>query len=327
MLHAIITRTRVMLGLLAVLFALGTWAYLAIPKEDSPDVPIPVMYVSVNLPGIAPEDAVNLLVKPLEAELRGLTGLDELEATAYEGGANVVVKFAAGFNPKNALADVRAKVDLAKSKLPAEAKEPVVTEVNISLFPILSVVLNGDIPERAMRKLAEDLQDKIEAVPGVLEVPITGTREEMLLIEVNRTALETYGIPLQNLLEVVTGNNRLIPSGSMEVGNARYAIKVPSLFKTPDDVLNLPLLNSGNAVVRVRDVADVRATFKDAVTFARVNGQPAVTLDVKKRIGANILEVVDAVKATVDAEAKHWPANVGYTFLSDKSPRYPHPAK
>ena len=319
MLRMLITNTRVMLTLLVILMIFGAFSYAKIAKEDSPDVPIPVMYVSMNLPGISPEDAVNLLIKPMEEELRSLKGLDEMEATAYEGGGNVVVKFTAGFSPQNALNDVRAKVDMAKSKLPAEADEPVVTEVNISLFPILTVVLNGELPERAIRRLAEDLQDKLEGIPGVLEAQVNGVRDEMLLVEVKRDKLESYGIPLATLLGVVTGNNRLIPSGSLDVGSAKYAIKIPSLFKTPDDVLALPLLSDGDRVVRVRDVADVRAAFKDPTTIARVDGRPAVTIQVKKRIGANILQVVDAAKATVAEQAKQWPAHMGYRFLGDKS--------
>lgn len=321
MLRGMISQTRVVLATLVMMFVAGTYAYMHIPKEANPDIPIPTMYVSLAYVGISPEDAVNQLLKPMEKELQGLSGLDELEGTAYEGGANLVIKFQAGFDPKSALADVRAKVDLAKADLPAGAEEPVVTEINMSLFPIVTVVLSGDVPERALKRYAENLQDRLEALPGVLEAPVNGLREEILLVEINQAQLESYRLTLPEVLQAVQANNALVAAGSLETAQGRYAVKVPGLFRTPQEMLNMPLVADGARVVRVRDIGNVKLTFRDAVGLARVDGRPALTINVKKRIGENIIATVDDVRQAVDEEATTWPSHMTYRLVSDESRR------
>ena len=150
LIDAAFDRSRTVLLFLILVLIAGVAGYQAIPKESSPDIPIPVMYVSAVLEGISPEDSERLLVRPLETELSSLSGLDEMEAHASEGFASVQLKFEAGFDADEALTDVKDAVDRAKPNMPAEVDEPVVTEVNTSLFPILTVVLSGPIPERSL---------------------------------------------------------------------------------------------------------------------------------------------------------------------------------
>lgn len=319
MIKAAVTHARTVLLMFVLLLIAGTYSYINIPKESAPDVPLPVIYVAVTYDGISPEDAISQLLKPLEQELRGLEGLDEMEGTAYEGGANLVLNFKAGSDNDKALNDVREKVDIAKAELPDEADEPRVTEVNISLFPIITVILTGDLPERTLKTIAENLQDDLEADAGVLEAPITGIREEQLLLEVNRAQLEAFNLSASDLINAVRQNNLLVAAGSLETDNARYAVKVPGLFKTPDDVLNLPVFADGNRTVRVRDIGTVRFTFKDAVNRSFVNGNPALTLKVSKRIGENIIDTAERVKDITNAHAKLWPEGMSHTFIGDES--------
>lgn len=321
MLRTLISQTRVVMTLLVLLLLAGGYAYVKIAKEANPDIPIPTMYVSLAYIGISPEDAVNQLLKPVEQEMRGLTGLDELDGTAYEGGANLVIKFQAGFDPKTALADVREKVDIAKAELPDGAEEPVVTEINLSLFPIVTVVLSGDVPERELKRRAEDLQDAIESLPGVLEAEVNGLREEILEIELNKDKLDSYRLPLEQVLRAVQGNNALVAAGSLETASGRYAVKVPGLFTSPKDLLDIPLLSLGDRTVTVGDVGTVKLTFRDATALARVDGKPALTLAVKKRIGENIIDTVDAVRKVVAEESQNWPKQMTYRLIDDESQR------
>lgn len=323
--HSLITtavnRSRTVFLLLTFLFVAGAVSYISIPKESSPDIPIPIIYISMTHDGISPEDAVNLLVKPMEQEMTGLEGLDEIESTAYEGGANVLLRFDAGTDNDQALTDVRERVDIAKADLPQgeEAEEPRVSEINISLFPILTVILSGDVPERTMKVIAEDLQDRIEALPGVLEAKINGMREEMVVIEGDNALLQSYGITPQQIINVINQNNLLVPAGSLEVASGRYAIKVPGLFRNAEEILNLPLVTQGDRMVRMRDVGTVKLSFKDAETVARVNGHQAMTLAVSKRIGENLIETVDEVKAVVEETSAAWPKHLNVSFTSDES--------
>ena len=185
-----ISHRRSMLLLLLFLFISGISAYQNIPKESEPDIAIPIVYVSMSHEGISPEDAERLLVRPMEKELKSIEGVKEMSSVASEGHASVTLEFDAGFNSDKALDDVREKVDRAKSKLPSESDEPTVNEVNVALFPVLSMSLAGRVPERQLLYIVRDLKDDIESLPGVLEVDIGGDREEVLEILV-RFAVNT----------------------------------------------------------------------------------------------------------------------------------------
>ncbi len=153
--------SRMILFLLAVVLLSGSFAFLNIAKEASPDIQIPIIYVSMNHEGISPEDAERLLVKPMERELKSVEGVKEMRSAAYLGGGYVMLEFEAGFNPDKAIDDIRAKVDITKSELPDDTDEPKVREINLSLFPILVVNLSGDAPERQLMKITKDLKEKI----------------------------------------------------------------------------------------------------------------------------------------------------------------------
>ena len=146
LIDAALGRSRTVLLALTLILISGTIAYITIPKESDPDVNIPIIYVSMTHEGISPEDAEHLLVRPMEKELRSIEGVKEMRSTASEGHASVLLEFEAGFDADTALQDVREGMDIAKSELPDDTDEPVVNEVNVGLFPVLVVVLSGDVP-------------------------------------------------------------------------------------------------------------------------------------------------------------------------------------
>ncbi len=313
------SRSRAVLLVLAFILVAGSLAYSSIPKEAEPDIAVPFIYVSMTHDGISPEDAERLLVRPMEKELQSIEGLKEMTSTAGEGHASVQLEFSAGFDSKQALTDVREKVDIAKVKLPDATDEPEVVEVNVALFPVLTVALSGPIPERSLVAIARDLQDRIEALPGVLEAVIGGDREALLEIIVDPTVMETYGVQYSELFSLVSNNNMLVAAGAMDTGAGRLVMKVPGVIEDLDDILEMPVKVDGPRVVTFDEVATVRRSFKDPESFARVDGQPAVTLEIKKRVGANIIDTIADVRATVEAERRHWPAAVEVGYMQDKS--------
>ena len=313
------SRSRaVLLGLLFVLIA-GTLAYNSIPKEAEPDIAVPIIYVSMTHDGISPEDAERLLLRPMEKELQSIEGLKEMKSTAGEGHASVQLEFSAGFDSKQALTDVREKVDLAKVKLPDATDEPEVIEVNVALFPVLTVSLSGPIPERSLVSVARELKDRIEALPGVLEAVIGGDREALLEVIVDPAVMETYGVQYGALFSLVSNNNMLVAAGALDTGAGRLAVKVPGVIEDLDDILEMPVKVDGSRVVTFGEVATVRRGFKDPESFARVDGRPAVTLEVKKRVGANIIDTVAQIRETVEAERTHWPSGIQVSYMQDKS--------
>ena len=314
-----VRNTRVVLGLFAVVLIAGIWAFVAIPKEAQPDIPIPVIMVEVPYPGISPEDSERLLVKPMETYLRSIQGLKEITARAYEGFAVIIMEFDVSFDKEKALEDVRAQVETARAELPADSKQPIVQEFNTSLQPVITVSLSGDAPERTLLQLARTLRDDLKQIPSVLDVDIGGDRQEQLEINMDPAKLESYGISQQEMFNAITNNNQLIAAGSIDTGRGSFAVKVPGVIETPKDVLNLPIRSTADATVTLSDVASVHRDFYDPTSYSMVNGQRTITLDVTKRIGANIIETNQAVKDLVAKVSQDWPSSVHVGYLFDES--------
>ncbi len=314
-----VNNTRVVLALLAVAIIAGMTSFVMIPKEAQPDIPIPVIVVQIPYPGISPEDSERLLVKPMETYLRSIEGLKTITARAYQGFAVIILEFDVNFDKQKALGDVRAQVETARAELPQDSKQPIVQEFNTSLFPVLSVALSGQVPERTLLKIARDLRDTLKQIPSVLDASISGERQEMLEIVIDPAKLESYGITQAELFGAIANNNRLIAAGSIDTGHGSFAVKVPAVLERPQDVLNLPVRSTADATVTLGDVAAVHKTFYDATSYVRLNGQPAIALDITKRIGANIIENNQQVRALVAQAAKSWPAGVHVDYLFDES--------
>lgn len=319
LIFAALNRSRTTLLTLLFLVMGGIAAFQAIPKESSPDITIPMIYVSMTLDGISPEDAERLLIRPMEQELRSLEGVKEMRASAAEGYASVVLEFDAGFNPDQALQEVREKVDTAGRKLPSEVDEPRVNEINVSLFPVLSIGLSGPLSQRELVTVARRLQDEIEGIPQVLEVTIGGDREDILEIVVDPQVLESYGIDYDQLATMITRNNQLVAAGSLDTGAGRMSMKVPGVIETIEDVMAMPIKIDGDAVVTFGDVATLQRSFKDPTGFARINGEPALVLEVSKRTGANIIETIEQVKGLVAMAGDQLPEGLEIQYIMDQS--------
>ncbi|MFA0233732.1 efflux RND transporter permease subunit [Vibrio sp. 10N.222.51.C8] len=319
---AALSRARTMLSLLALILVAGVVTYITIPKESSPDITIPIIYVSVGHQGISPTDAERLLVRPIEQELRSIEGVKEMTATAAEGHASVVLEFNVGVDLTKAMADVRDAVDLAKPKLPEDSDEPTVNEVTLaSEQPVLSVVLFGTVPERTIVQIARELGDKLESYRQILEVDIAGDRDDIVEIIVDPLLMESYSLDQADIYNLIALNNRVVAAGFVDTGYGRFSVKVPSVFNSLKDVLELPIKVDGKQVVTFGDVATVRRAFRDPESFARLDGKSAVVLDIKKRAGENIIETVELVKAVMAGaqQQAEWPNNLLVKYTWDES--------
>jgi len=311
--------SRMVLTALVLIIVAGAVAYRDLPKESDPNITLPLIYVRMTLEGISPEDAERLLLRPMEQELRSIEGIKEMKSYAYLSGGSVALEFVAGFDPDQAINDVRAKVDLAKAELPENAEEPIVAEVNVSEFPVLVISLAGTVPQRTLLQLARDLRDKVEGIDSVLEARISGYREELVEMVIDPLRLESYGLNADDIGLLVGRSNRLVAAGTLDTGQGRFDISVPGLFEEAADILDMPLKANGDSVVRVRDIADLQRTYKDAESYARVNGQPAVALEVSKRAGENIIDTIAKVRAAVEQERLNWPPEIQVSYSQDRS--------
>ncbi|MEO1013825.1 MAG: efflux RND transporter permease subunit [Pseudomonadota bacterium] len=320
LIDAAFARVRVVLTAMVVMIILGLSAYETIPREAEPDIPAPFVIVTLPLPGVSPEDGERLLVRPTELELQSVEGLDQMDSLAYDGAAQIILEFKTTIDVDQAVLDVREAVDRAKAEYPSNAEEPIVEEFNLqNQFPILTIILSGEAPERTLFRTAQRLQDRLESIGGVLEARLTGARDELLEAIINPQTLESYGLTETEVANAIITNNQLVTAGSVDLEDARFQIKVPGLIKTGEDLKSVPLRASGDNVVTIGDLGEVRRTFVDRVGYALYNGEPAIGLEISKRAGFNIVETIREAQGVVEEEAANWPPTISYAFVGDRS--------
>jgi multidrug efflux pump len=308
---AAISRKRTTLLMMAVIVLCGLIARATLPIANDPHIVLPYFYIGIPHEGISPEDAERLLVQPMEIELRKIEGIEEITGLASEGHATLFVEFDADYDLDAALIDVREAVDRGKSEIPATAEEPIVRELDVDDFPLIQInLLSNGASERQVYAAALDLRDDIEAIPSVLSADLQGHREEVLEVLIDPQALEAYAISSEALVSVLSRNNRLIPAGSIDTGSGRFSVKVPSVVEEAADVMDLPIAQSGDAVVTLGDVSDIRRTFKDRTGYARFNGRETIAVTVKKRADANVIDTANAVLAVVEEVRARTPSSI-----------------
>ena len=297
----------------------GAMSRVSMPVEMTPNVTLPVVMVMVRHDGISPEDGARLLVRPIEKELKTLDGIEEIKATARESMVIVTAEFESSENIKNAVADVREAVDRAKAEFPLDTKEPIVNELSPSPEPTIIITFSGEnVTERELYSATKYYQRQLEMLPNVLTAGISGHRDEVVDVVIDPSRLEQYGLRIDEIIQAVRVNNLLIPAGEMDAAQGRFGIKVPALIETAADIRTLPIRNNSDGAITLGDVADVRRTFKDPNGYSILNGKKTIALDVRKRITANEIRTVEAVRETVAQSRDLFSADmeIGYTFDS-----------
>ncbi|MCL7978655.1 MAG: efflux RND transporter permease subunit, partial [marine benthic group bacterium] len=305
------------LVLMVLIFLGGLWSYITVPKEATPDITVPFVAVSTIYPGVAPEDIETLITRPIEEELNRIADVKTLSSTSVEGISTITAEFEAGMDMTEALQQVREKVDIAKPELPAAAEEPQIIEFNFSDFPILQVNVAGDYNLVRLKEVAEDLQDEIEQIPAVLSVNLSGGLEREVKVDVDLARLKYYGVSYDDVIDAIREENVTIPGGTIDVGEIKYLVRIPGEFEETRPIEDIVISTPGSTPVYLRDVAEVDFGFKERESYARLNGNPVVTLSVSKRSGENIIETSDAVRAVIEQLRTDFPPGTEVSVTSD----------
>jgi len=314
-------RNRITIVILSlVILIYGFIAYYSMPRESTPDITIPYIYVMTNYPGVAPVDIEKSITIPIENKLRGLKGVKEISSSSIEGMSSIVIEFVAGTDIDEVLPKTKDKVDMARQELPSDLEDdPVVSEINISDMPILTLSLSGPAGMVRLKEIADDLQDELEAVPGVLEVTVTGGLEREIRVEPYPDKLAYYGISIVGLQSVIANENLNVSGGSIHMGDGRFQLRVPGEFTTPNDIYGLVVGTHNGNPVYLKDVAKVLDGFKDETGRARLNGEEAINISVSKRSGENIIKIVNQVDEVVEKAKASWPVGTKVTKLMDSA--------
>ena len=328
-------RTAVMV-LAVIIVAGGLTSYLTIPKEANPDIEIPTIIVQTIYPGASPADVEPLVTQTIEQELQGIEGVDEIRSISAEGVSVIIIEFLAGTPTSQAYQRVTDDVDRAIPDLPTDVEEPVVNEVDLSDFPILTVNLSADYPIARLQRVAENLQDVIEGVPGVLEATLSGDVEREVRVNVDLNALHGYGLTYNSIVSAIQRENVNVPGGSIDVDRQNYLIRVDGEVDEPRAIEDFVIASPDGTPVYIRDVADVEFSFTDRTSFARLrqlqteqpdesfktvddwqDSEQVISLEITKQSGDNILETVDAVFS--ELEAFPFPNGTSWVITGDES--------
>ena len=289
------------------------------PKEKNPELNIPFAMVSCYLEGISPVDSEKLLIKPIEEEIRGVKGIKEIKSFGVDNVGYVLVEFLAGYSIDVALADLRSKIDAVVEKLPDDADRPVVEEQDMSLLPVLNLVLKGPLEERMLFQIADEISDLIRTIPSVLDINIAGKRDELIEILINPKDLVNYSPELQTVIDTLDSNNRLITAG--RIFNTGFSLKVAGTIEDLQTIMDLALWSDGKSYVKLKDITEVRSTYKDPENHAEINGEQTVVLEISKRTGTNIIDTVTQVKEIVEKYKPYLPNNLDIMYTFDDSER------
>jgi multidrug efflux pump subunit AcrB len=310
--------TVYVLAVLLIIF--GVYCYQALPRESEPDITIPNVFISTEYKGVSSADIETAITIEIEKKLKGLEGLKKIESVSSEGQSMINVEFVTGTDIDKALQDVKDKVDEAKGDLPSDLEDdPSVFEINLSQMPIIVFSLSGTCGLSCLKDIADDLQDDIEAIPGVMEVEVNGGLEREIRVEVVPEKLSYYGLTISNLQNAVQSENQNTSGGAIRLGSGRYQLRVPGEFTTPEEIYGLVIGTHNGEPVYLKDVARVIDGFKEETSISRLNGRDAVNLAIKKRAGENIIAISKEVEKIVDKDRKRWPQGTEITKVLDKS--------
>ncbi|MCP4547344.1 MAG: efflux RND transporter permease subunit [bacterium] len=315
-----VNRSMTMFALMVLVIFLGATSYSILPRESSPDVKIPYVIVAAPYFGTSPSDMENLVTRKLEQQLKGVADLKEMISTSAEGMTQISLEFDSDVEMSDALQKVRDAVEMAKPELPQDVKDDlVIQELSSTDWPIMQIVLSADYDPIQLKNVAENLQEEIERVEGVLAANMNGHVEREVQLDIDPRKLHYYGMALVDVMDAVALENITFPGGNLAMGTYDYQVRVPGEFETIEEIANL-LLNPGAPdPIYMRDVASITLGIKDRETISRLNSIDAVTLSITKRSGENIIRIADEIKMIVAEFEGAVPAGTSITVTGDQS--------
>lgn len=304
-----------------IITVLGLSAYRTMPKESFPEIVIPTVYVGTAYPGNSPVDMENLITRPIEKELKSISNIKDIRSTSVQDFSSIVIEFTPGIEISKAIQDVKDAVDKSKSELPTDLdQEPNVLEVNTSDFPIMNVNISGPYSEQELKKFGEYLEDAIEKLPEISNADLAGTVEREIQINADPYKMEAVGVNFEDISGAIRAENLTISGGSIKSGDFERTLRVDGEFSNPNDLLDIIVKTDQQKIVYLRDIAEVRDTFKDRTSYARSKNLPVVTINVTKRSGENLLDAADKIKTIIETtKANRFPQDLEITITNDQS--------
>jgi len=310
--------------IIVMIFLAGIFSYNSMPREAFPEIVMPEVYVATAYPGNSALDIEKLITRPLEKEINGISGVDEIISTSIEGFSSIQVKFDFSITPTEALRKVKDKVDAAKSDkdfpkdLPAD---PTVKELNFAeLMPIMNINLSGDFSLDQLKEYGEYLEDEIEKVSEISKVEIRGIQDKEMEISVDLYKIQLSKISFNNIAQAIQNENMTISGGGLLENGIRRNVRVIGEFKSAKEIEDIVIKQEFGNIVYLRDVANVSFKEQEKTSYAREFSQPVVMLDVTKRGGENLINASEQIDVIIaKAKANYFPSNLYISKTNDQT--------
>ena len=322
-LNFFVSNFRVVILLIILLTAWGIYSFFRLPRESNPEVKIPIAVVLVSYPGVSPADMEELVTKKVENKVSGIKGIKKLTSRSANSISTVTVEFEAGENLEDSIKKLRDEASSLKSDLPAEANEPVVQEISFDDRPVLSLALTGPFDGFTLRHFADEIKDELEKVSGVREVNISGGDQKEFQVAYDPQKLAFYNITPDQANQAIKTANLAIPAGNFEGREFNYPVRADSRIFDAKKLSNLPVTHTREgAIIYLKDLAKVEEKAIERTRYSRLSikgdsPQEAVTIDVVKKTGGNIIKLVDASKISVGSYIKTAPEGLKYDITTD----------
>lgn len=317
---AVNNRTSIII-LTLIIAILGITSYITMPKESFPEVVFPTIYVGTPYPGNSPVDIENLVTRPIEKEIKGITGVDKISSTSMQDYSTIIVEFTPEIDLSKALQDVKDAVDQAKSELPTDLdQDPNVFEINLQDLPIMYINISGDYSNDELKEYAEYLQDEIESMTEIQEANISGLLEREIRVDANPYKMDAMEVSFSDIESAIAAENLTISGGNIKTGDFRRSLRIAGEFTDASQIEDVIVKTEDGDIVYVRDVATVRDTYEERSSYARMNNNPVVTLGVVKRRGGNLIAAADKIKEVVaKAQENRFPKDLEIAITNDQS--------
>ncbi|MFT3740203.1 MAG: efflux RND transporter permease subunit [Breznakibacter sp.] len=307
--------------LVLILLIFGYSSYTRIPKEQFPEIVIPTIIVNTVYPGTSPQDIENLVTRPIEKNLKSINGVKKISSNSIQDISSIVVEFVTDIDQSEAKQKVKDAVDKTKGDLPTDLpQDPDVMEIDLSEIPIMYLNISGNYPLDQLKVYADELQDRIEELPEITRVDIVGALEKEVQVNLDMYKMQSFNLTFSDVDRAVASENLTISGGPVDVQGMSRNIRIVGEFKDVETISNLIVTASGGGLVHLKDVAEVKMGFKDQESFARLNGQNVLTLNVIKKSGQNLLDASDQIKTIIDGHlANKFPKDLSINVSGDQS--------
>jgi len=304
-----------------IITMLGILSYINIPKEQFPEIVIPTIIVNTVYPGTSPEDMENLVTRPIEKECKSIQNVKKITSNSIQDFSSIVVEFTTAIPVAEAKQRVRDAVDKSKSKLPNNLpNDPDIAEVDISEIPIMNINLSGDYDLQRLKKYAKDAQDKIETLPEITRVDIVGALDREIQINVDMYKMQAASVSFRDIQNAIAAENVTVSAGTVTNFGLKRTLRVTGQFKSPEEINDIILKSSSGATVYIKDIAEVKDSYKEQESFARFEGKNVITLNVIKKSGANLLNASDKIKDIIkEMQKTSYPPDLKVELTGEQS--------